>query len=62
LRTKFDTIQDLTKINIKEYKLDSKITSILVEETKVTKPLDIYQENNFFHFSFLKKQASGLSP
>ena len=41
--------QDLTKINIKEYKLDSKITSILVEETKVTKPLNIYQENNFIY-------------
>ena len=41
--------QDLTKINIEEYKLDSKITSILVEETKVTKPLNIYLENKYIY-------------
>lgn len=27
--------QDITKINLEEYKLDSRITSTLVEETKI---------------------------
>ena len=41
--------QDLTKINIKEYKLDTRITSTLVEETKNSKSLNIYQENNLIY-------------
>lgn len=41
--------QDITKINLEEYKLDSRITSILVEETRNTKALNIYQENNLIY-------------
>lgn len=37
--------QDLRKINIDDYKLDAKITSILMNETK-NMYLHIYQENN----------------
>ncbi len=37
--------KDLIKINIEEYKLDSKITSILVDNTK-NEDFYIYQENN----------------
>ena len=38
--------QDLTKINIEEYKLDPKITSILVDEIKDIEYPHIYQQNN----------------
>ena len=38
--------QDISGININEYKLDSNITSLLVEKTKRNNKLNIYQENN----------------
>ncbi|MBR5933585.1 MAG: hypothetical protein IK002_06305 [Treponema sp.] len=38
--------QDISRININEYKLDSNITSLLVEKTKRNNKLNIYQENN----------------
>lgn len=38
--------QDLTTINLEKYKLDSRITSVLVEETKDSRDFYIYQENN----------------
>ena len=41
--------QDITKINLEEYKLDSRITSTLVEETKNSKTFNIYQENNLIY-------------
>ena len=41
--------QDITKINLEEYKLDSRITSTLVEETKKSKTFNIYQENNLIY-------------
>ena len=41
--------QDITKINLEEYKLDARITSSLVEETKNSKSLNIYQENNLIY-------------
>ena len=41
--------QDITKINLEEYKLDSRITSTLVEETKNSKSFNIYQENNHIY-------------
>ena len=41
--------QDITKINLEEYKLDSRITSTLVEETKNSKSFNIYQENNLIY-------------
>ena len=41
--------QDITKIILEEYKLDSRITSTLVEETKNSKSFNIYQENNLIY-------------
>lgn len=41
--------QDLTEINLEKYKLDSRITSVLVEETKNSGNLNIYQENNIIY-------------
>ncbi len=41
--------QDLTKINIEEYKLDSKITSTLTAKIQDTVPFQIYQENNLIY-------------
>ena len=41
--------QDIAKKNKKKFKLDSKITSTLVEKSKNTKTLNIYQENNLIY-------------
>lgn len=41
--------QDITKIILEEYKLDSRITSTLVEETNNSKTFNIYQENNHIY-------------
>lgn len=37
------------EVEIEEYKLDSRITSTLVEETKNSKTFNIYQENNLIY-------------
>lgn len=41
--------QDITKINIQDYKLDSKITSLLRENPQVDKNCYVYGENNHIY-------------
>lgn len=42
--------QNLRNINIDDYKLDSRITSKLVDKTKKNRKINIYQQNNEIYF------------
>ena len=49
--------QSINDINIEDYKLNSHITSFLVEEIKNNEEINIYQENNNIYVLGLSKDG-----